>query len=415
MFELALIACISAGASGGQVKTAPSPDRLVKVEVRDEVLPPTVPEDYRRVKRTDLLIDRINFGLQYAKPLAAAHGDPDKDFSRFPACYFHPAGPAGIVLRRFDWFPGKPNTYAADARLPAALVGQALGGSGAALVALWSEPPLAVLGMDGGNLAGYARPCQTWHFVERIPRVYELSVPPRDKPATFTFIHDAQKRGAWLTVDQGELRLTLEKKDIRGFYHAMFIQPHKDGERTIQKELFTKEGMARCMDALVEDGVLCYHTSSRYFDLPMLIADCADTLGYAVRCGRDMANYGADGRGRDQVWHWTSEWVVVARKAEYLRHLRPPAGYQALPGDPFPYWSDERPSGRYRWTDDGPKSMRGMVRCDPVVGSFAHRLWELKDVLTKVGVSPQQANSAIWFAQDMLNTWGAWLARGRDY
>ena len=420
MLALTLVLCAASGGIGQTKVPAPSPDRLVKVRTSDEMLPLTVPEPYRFVKRTDLLIDRISFGVQYPKPDLDAQGHPDKDFSRFPGCYFHPAGPAGIALERFNWFRGRPNTYASDARLPAALVGQltldaayghayvAAGG----LTTLWSEPPIAVLGMDAGNLAGYARPYQAFHFVERISRVFELSLPAQGADPKFTFVSDARQRGACIEVDQGEFRATLEKKKIRGFYHLMFIQPHKDGELTVHKELFTKEGMALCMDALVPDGILCYHTSSRYFEFPKLIADCADALGYAVRRGHDTANYRADGR-QQEIGHWTSEWVMVARKPAHLKHLRTPPGYKSQSGEP--YWSTPEVPGRHVWTDAGPKSMRGMVRSDPAIGSMASGLWEFQEVLTNLGVSPKKATELIQPVQGMLNSWGQLVARGRDY
>src|SRR5205823_2709807 len=141
------------------------------------------------------------------------------------------------------------------------------------------------------------------------------------------------------------------------FYHLMFVQPHKDGEHTIQKELFTKEGMTALMDTMAEQGVICFHTSSRYFEFPKLIADACDQVGFACMLGRD--NF-TDSDGQSSALHFVSEWTMVARKPEYLKHLVAPEGYKAKPDEP--YWSVPKAPGQYQWTDAGKKSMKGMVR-----------------------------------------------------
>src|SRR6266571_2167429 len=64
-----------------------------------------------------LLYHTIHWGLNYHRPANKEEwGDPDKDFTRLPTTYFHPRGPLGAALRRFNWFPGAPNTFHADAR-----------------------------------------------------------------------------------------------------------------------------------------------------------------------------------------------------------------------------------------------------------------------------------------------------------
>src|SRR5437899_3261635 len=101
MSSLELIFCVTGVFFGQEAQKQPSPDRLVKVKVQDMTLPAPAHQDFRRVKETMLLIDRINFGFQYQQPSdARAQGQLDKDFSRFAGCYFHPDGPAGIALKK---------------------------------------------------------------------------------------------------------------------------------------------------------------------------------------------------------------------------------------------------------------------------------------------------------------------------
>src|SRR5262249_19843834 len=101
LVSLTLPMMMPLAALGQPEKKPPTPDRFVKVESSTELLPATVLENFRHAKKTTLLINRIAFGIQYARPdEQAAHGDPEKDFSRLPNCYFHPDGPAGIVMKK---------------------------------------------------------------------------------------------------------------------------------------------------------------------------------------------------------------------------------------------------------------------------------------------------------------------------
>src|SRR5437016_235181 len=70
-----------------------------------------------------LLYNRINVGTNYLKPTKREdYGDSQRDWSRLATTYFHRQGPVGVVMEKYNWFPGKPNTYHADARLPAGLI-----------------------------------------------------------------------------------------------------------------------------------------------------------------------------------------------------------------------------------------------------------------------------------------------------
>src|SRR4051794_18231940 len=58
----------------------------------------------------------------------------------------------------------------------------------------------------------------------------------------------------------------------------------EDGEK-IFLDLFTREGIEQCLQALTDDGVLCVHTSHRFLDLPSVLARIAGELGLATRRG----------------------------------------------------------------------------------------------------------------------------------
>ena len=60
-----------------------------------------------------LTLDRTLIGQNFTAPA---------ELRRLATTYYHRRGPLGVVLERWNWFPGPANTYWADARLPASLV-----------------------------------------------------------------------------------------------------------------------------------------------------------------------------------------------------------------------------------------------------------------------------------------------------
>jgi hypothetical protein len=191
-----------------------------------------------------------------------------------------------------------------------------------------------------------------------------MNLPGAKDERFFHFVEDAQARGAVIQVLQGEARPLLEKAPD-GFYHAMIIEAiWGDDDQKLQEKLLTKEGMKLCMDKLAAGGVLCYHTSCRYYTLAEQVSATAHALGFAVMIGHDPYH-----RWRRNDGRYTSEWVMVARKRSELAHLKePPVLAKNAEKAAFPqeYWSEGRPDARLVWSD-GKISYKGMFRGDPVV------------------------------------------------
>jgi hypothetical protein len=301
---------------------------------------------------TKLMHATTDHGMNFRLPAEKKDwGNPDKDFSRLATTYYHRKGPAGIVMEKFNWFPGPENTYWADARMPTSIAG--LGGDPMSqLVNLWSEPPYATIGLGTGTMASYCRPYQHMHFYEidnHIKRLSEVVEAPDGRPC-FTYVHDARARGGLVSILMGDARLKMaqpyvDEKGAQGggpedFYHMMVVDAFSSD--AIPVHLITKEAIKMYFKHLTEKGILCVHTSNRHVDLVPVVADVADSLGFASLRGHD--NSEEKDRG-----HYTSEWVMVARKADYLVGLHAPEGYNDR-GDP--YWKEPVVTGRHVWTDD---------------------------------------------------------------
>src|SRR5262245_60410605 len=191
-------------------------------------------------------------GSNYLKPADPRDWrHPDRDFSRLPTTYYHRGSPVGVVMERFNWFGGRDNTYASDARLPASLV--ALAGTGhvgaglplTSFTGVWSEPPYGTLGMSIGTMASYARPLQVVDLYENSKAVRELGLPSAGQPKV-SFVHDAKRRGAGLRIFAGDERDTLAKQGPERFYHALVVELCNPHPEQPHRNLLTKEAMAVC-------------------------------------------------------------------------------------------------------------------------------------------------------------------------
>ncbi len=252
-------------------------------------------------------------GRNYLTP----KGDADKDkvnLTRLATTYYHRYGPVGIVMERYNWFKGAQNTFRADARMPATIVGQMATTIGvgnlplAALVETQSEPPYATIGLGTGTMASYSRPYQHMTYYEIDDVIRSFSLPSDDddgRPAIrdgfFTYLQNAIKRGVNLEVIMGDARQSLGREDKNFDNSFMFSfdfdkkkfnkpehSPNPDRNNyysvinvdafssdAIPVHLVTKQSIQLYMDKIIQDGVLAVHTSNRHMDLVVPVSRIA--------------------------------------------------------------------------------------------------------------------------------------------
>lgn len=375
----------------------------------------SVKKSYQKIDDTprpyrQLLHGTTNHGMNFEIPTDPEEiGKPDKDFSRLATTYYHRLGPAGRVMEQYNWFPNSPsNVYWADARMPCAIVGNLMGDlaggvlPAASLVNVWSEPPYATIGLGTGTMASYGRPFQHVHYYEIDNHIRRLSLPRKayyhyydDDPGGkhyFNYLQQAIKRGSEVQVLMGDARLRMalpygnfaefmrdENKYMaehnneppggpEGFYHMMVVDAFSSD--AIPAHLITKEAIRMYFKHLSEEGILCVHTSNRYVVLPRVVAAVTLALNEELTAEEKAQGYNyACLRAHDQapdsehqVGHFTSEWVMVARKPAYLQRIKAlePEGYMETlrawagkkGGRVEPYWSSLNPQLKYLWTDN---------------------------------------------------------------
>jgi hypothetical protein len=332
----------------------------------------------------------VHFGLNFLKSKEPpVGGDAGLDPGRLPTCYHHPRSPIGIVMQTLEAapFPGQENVAQSDVRLPASLIG--LGATplashqmpDATLVGMNSQPPYAVIGMHIGTMAAYAHPFQEIHFFDNNPKIIELSLPKEGTPH-FTYLLDAKQRGAHVKVFQGKERAMVAARAPNGYYQVMVVEMClRSRLEDVCVEFMTKEGVSLLMDKMTETGIVCYHVSNRYLDMTPVLADVAQALGLAVMHSQDPAPDGYE-LGHDRS-HFSSEWVMLARKKEYLARLKPPSGYDEIVQEvivkkPYmkhlanqPFWDVPKATGKYAWTDQSRHPLRGLLRFDPAAARLS--------------------------------------------
>jgi hypothetical protein len=260
------------------------------------------------------------------------------NLGRLATTYYHRFGPVGCVMERFNWFPGKQNTYDADARMPASFIGLGATSMGlpmAQLVDCWSEPPFATVGLGTGTMASYTRPFQHLAYYEIDDKIRAMSLPPSGKDPYFRYVKDALDRGGFVEIIMGDARLSLEREKEReqerldkkiveptalreNYYHALVLDAFSSD--AIPVHLITEEAIKLYMSKLAPDGVLLVHTSNRHLELIRPVADIAKALDLDWIVAHDPG--GADRNSRrppvpnrvNSLGHFGSEYIMLARK-----------------------------------------------------------------------------------------------------
>jgi hypothetical protein len=227
------------------------------------------------------------------------HQSADPRERRFPLLYYFPTSPIGQVFYAFHGPTKKSH--------------------------------VAVIGLGIGNLAGYAEAGQEFTFYEIDPLVPKIARDPR----YFTYLADAEKRGAEMRVVLGDGRLALERDSGRRF--GMIILDAFSGD-AIPTHLLTREAFQRYEDRLEEDGILALHITNSHVDLEPVVAELARdrNLVALVQDDREIA---PEERERGKA---PSKWVVLAHRPDYFGSLRESNRWKPLTSsDSSSLWRDD--------------------------------------------------------------------------
>lgn len=220
----------------------------------------------------------------------------DEEKRSVPILYYHPAGPAGDIMRFVTGY------------FPRARIG--------------------AIGLGSGAMVAYGTAGQEWTFYEIDPVVMRIAI----DPGYFSYLADS---GASWEIVPGDGRLSIASAES-GMFDLIIVDAY--GSDAIPVHTITREAVDVYVDRLTDDGLLAFHISNVYIDLEPVLGGIARSLDCAAFIRVDDAISPEEQRkGRS-----ASTWVVLASSRDNLASFAGNPAWRELESDP-----DARV-----WTDD---------------------------------------------------------------
>ena len=199
-------------------------------------------------------------------------------------------------------------------------------GIGGAIAAANARGPakIGVIGLGVGTLAAYGRAGDSYRFYDINPQVEAIA------RSQFHYLGDTK---ASVQVAMGDARLTLEREPPQGF-DVLAVDAFSSD--SIPVHLITKEAVAVYLRHMKPNGVIAFHVSNRFLELPPVVARLAKEHGLSVVLVSD------EGKDDDDD-HTKTDWVLLSRDPKALQ------AKEILAVNPIE--PEERPRWR-TWTDD---------------------------------------------------------------
>ncbi len=186
------------------------------------------------------------------------------------------------------------------------------------------------VGLGAGTLAAYGQPGDLFRVYELNPAVLDIAV------NQFTYLRDSK---AQVQAVPGDGRLSLELEVAQG----AFDRPEQrfdvlsldafSGD-AIPVHLLTAEAFATYVRVIKPDGVIAFHLSNRYLNLPPVVEQIARAAGFQAVLVAD--------RPRTYELIAPSDWVLVTRNAAFLHDPALAAHIRAImPRSDLPGWTDQ--------------------------------------------------------------------------
>lgn len=218
----------------------------------------------------------------------------DTDGMPPPSTYYHPTGPVGRFLEKLP--PERTRRVAA-------------------------------VGLGVGAMAAYVEPGEHWTFYEIDPAVVRIA---RDS-GHFSFL--SHTRGE-VDIVLGDARRQLAKVPDATFDLIVLDAFASDA---IPVHLLTVEAFDLYTRKLAPNGVLAFHLSNRYLDLPPLVArlGAAHEPPFTMKLDDDFASDQERAEGK-----YPSTWAILYRDPDDVGPVQKDLRFQTVRVAPGPIWTD---------------------------------------------------------------------------
>lgn len=161
---------------------------------------------------------------------------------------------------------------------------------------------VAVLGLGAGTLACYAEAGQSWTFFEIDPEVARIA------RQHFSFLRDAENRGAPVELVLGDARLALREFPDESFD---WIFADAFSSDAVPVHLLTREAADLYLRKLRAHGILVFNVTNRCLDLEPVLARLSEELALAGRIREELPQeISAEEKRQGKT---PSRWLVMAR------------------------------------------------------------------------------------------------------
>ena len=180
---------------------------------------------------------------------------------------------------------------------------------------------IGMIGLGVGTVGAYCREGD-------ICRIYEINAEvERLARKHFTYLADSKAK---LEVIIGDARLSLER-EANNQFNVLAVDAFSGD--SIPMHLITQEAVRGFMGHVASNGILAYHVSNRFLNLPPVLAEIADREKLVGVVVEDPAQ-------KDNTLHSSSTWVLLARNADALKGIGE-AGTKLEQTAGAPLWTDD--------------------------------------------------------------------------
>ncbi len=181
---------------------------------------------------------------------------------------------------------------------------------------------IGVIGLGTGTMAAYGRPGDVIRFYDINPAVEPIA------RNFFTFLRDSR---AQVEVVDGDARVSMEREPPQRY--DIIVVDAFSGD-AIPVHLITTQALDLYRRHLAPGGIIAFHVSNRYLDLPPVVKKLADNAGLEA-----VLITSEDASGHDL---FTSDWVLVTSNTQFLDRPELEKGRQEI----------TVPKRLRLWTDD---------------------------------------------------------------